>query len=130
MKKIFFPVIVISLSFILFSCASSVSQFKETCLQTYAYFPDAEDCLQRKFLEVAIEQDNSDVLQAIHTDIISILKQKVYETKMANSEAWFEYSDMFEKFSISEEKQKILESYQKVQKINLLLVIVPAHILN
>ena len=86
--------------------------------------------MQRKFLEVAIEQDNSDVLQAIHTDIISILKQKVYETKMANSEAWFEYSDMFEKFSISEEKQKILESYQKVQKINLLLVIVPAHILN
>ena len=65
--------------------------------------------MQRKFLEVAIEQDNSDVLQAIHTDIISILKQKVYETKMANSEAWFEYSDMFEKFSISEEKQKILE---------------------
>ena len=49
---------------------------------------------------------------------------------MANSEAWFEYSDMFEKFSISEEKQKILESYQKVQKINLLLVVVPAHILN
>ena len=116
MKKIFFPVIVISLSFILFSCASSVSQFKETCQQTYGYFPDAEDCLQRKFLEVAIEQDNSDVLQAIHTDIISILKQKVYETKMANSEAWFEYNDMFGKLSISEEKKKILESYLKILK--------------
>ena len=116
MKKIFFPVIVISLSFILFSCASSVSQFKETCQQEYDYFPDAEDCLQRKFIEAAIKQDNSDILQTIHTDIIFILKQKVYETKMANSEAWFEYNDMFGKFSISEEKQKILESYQKVLK--------------
>ena len=45
-----------------------------------------------------------------------ILKQKVYETKMANSEAWFEYNDMFGKLSISEEKQKILESYLKVLK--------------
>jgi len=117
MKKIFLLVIVVSISFILSSCVSnSVSEFKETCQKTYAYFPDAEDCLQRKFLEVAINQDNSEVLQAIHTDIISILKQKVYETKIANLEAWFEYSDMFEKFSISEEKQKILESYKKVLK--------------
>ena len=116
MKKTLFLIIIVNFSFILFSCATSISQFKETCQQTYAYFPDAEDCLERKFLEVAIEQDNSDVLQAIHTDIISILKQKVYETKMANSEAWFEYSDMFGKFSISEEKQKILESYKKVLK--------------
>ena len=114
MKKIFSLLIIINFTFLLFSCASSVSQFKETCQQVYDYFPDAEDCLQRKFLEVAIKQDNSDVLQAIHTDIISILKQKVYETKMANSEAWFEYDDMFGKFSISEEKKKILESYQKV----------------
>ena len=117
MKKIFFFVIVVSISFILFSCvSSSVSQFRETCQQTYSYFPDAEDCLQRKFLEVAIKQKNSAVLQDIHTDIIFILKQKVYETKMSNSEAWFEYSDMFEKFSISEAKQKILESYRKVLK--------------
>jgi len=114
MKKTLFLVIVVGLSFILFSCASSISQFKETCQQKYDYFPDAEDCLQRKFIELAIEQDNSDVLEAIHTDIISILKQKVYETKMANSEAWFEYNDMFGKFFISEEKQKILESYHKV----------------
>ena len=116
MKKTLFLVIVVGLSFILFSCASSVSQFKETCQQEYDYFPDAEDCLQRKFIEAAIKQDNNDVLGTIHTDIISILKQKVYETKMANSEAWFEYDDMFGKFSISEEKQKILESYQKVLK--------------
>ena len=114
MKKTLFLVIVVGLSFILFSCASAVSQFKETCQQEYDYFPDAEDCLQRKFIEATIKQDNSDILQAIHTDIISILKQKVYETKIANSEAWFEYNDMFGKFSISEEKQKILESYQKV----------------
>jgi len=116
MKKTLFLVIVFGLSFILFSCASSVSQFNETCQQEYDYFPDAEDCLQRKFIEAAIKQDNSDILQTIHTDIIFILKQKVYETKMANSEAWFEYNDMFGKFSISEEKQKILESYQKVLK--------------
>ena len=116
MKKILFLLIVISFSFLLFSCPSSVSQFKETCQREYDYFPDAEDCLQRKFIEVSIEINNSDILQTIHTDIISILKQKVYETKMANSEAWFEYNDMFGKFSISEEKQKILESYQKVLK--------------
>ena len=117
MKKTLFPLILISLTFLLFSCSSSsVSQFKETCQQKYDYFPDAEDCLQRKFLEAAIEQNNSNVLQSIHTNIISILKQNVYETKMANSEAWFEYSDMFDEFSISEDKQKILESYQKVLK--------------
>ena len=116
MKKILFLFIAISFSFVLFSCASSVSQFEETCQQEYDYFTDAEDCLQRKFIETAIKQDNSDILQTIHTDIIFILKQKVYETKMANSEAWFEYNDMFGKFSISEEKQKILESYQKVLK--------------
>ena len=114
MKKIFFLLIVISFSFLLFSCASSVSQFKETCQQEYDYFPDAEDCLQRKFLESSISLDNGDVLQATHTDIISILKQKVYETKMANSEAWFEYNDMFEKFSISKDKKKILESYHQI----------------
>ena len=114
MKKIFYLLIIINFSFLLFSCASSVSQFKETCQQEYDYFPDAEDCLQRKFIEAAIKQDNSDILQTIHTDIIFILKQKVYETKMANSEAWFEYNDMFGQFSISEEKQEILESYQKV----------------
>ena len=116
MKKTLFLIIIVNFSFILFSCASSVSQFNETCQQEYDYFPDAEDCLQRKFIEVSIEINNSDILQTIHTDIISILKQKVYETKMANSEAWFEYNDMFGKLSISEEKQKILESYQKVLK--------------
>ena len=114
MKKTLFLVIVVGLSFILFSCASSVSQFKETCQQEYDYFPDAEDCLQRKFIESAIKQDNSDILQTIHTDIIFILKQKVYETKMANSEAWFEYNDMFEQFTISKNKQDILGSYLKV----------------
>ena len=116
MKKIFFLLIVISFSFLLFSCASSVSQFKETCQQEYDYFPDAEDCLQRKFLESSISLDNGDVLQATHTDIISILKQKVYETKMANSEAWFEYNDMFEKFTVSEKKQKVLQSYLELLK--------------
>ena len=70
----------------------------------------------KKIYRSCNQQDNSDILQTIHTDIIFILKQKVYETKMANSEAWFEYNDMFGKFSISEEKQKILESYQKVLK--------------
>ena len=114
MKKILFLLIAISFSFLLFSCASSVSQFKETCQQEYDYFPDAEDCLQRKFIEAAIQQDNSDILQTIHTDIIFILKQKVYETKMANSEAWFEYNDMFEQFTISKNKQDILGSYLKV----------------
>jgi hypothetical protein len=116
MKKILFLFITVSFSFVLFSCASSVSKFEETCQQEYAYFPDAEDCLQRKFIEAAIKQDNNDVLGTIHTDIIFILKQKVYETKMANSEAWFEYNDMFGKFSIAEDKQKILESYQKILK--------------
>ena len=116
MKKILFLFIAISFSFVLFSCASSVSQFEETCQQEYDYFPDAEDCLQRKFIEATIEQESGDVLQTIHTDIIFILKQKVYETKMANSEAWFEYNDMFGKLSISEEKKKILESYLKILK--------------
>ena len=116
MKKTLFLIIIVNFSFILFSCASSISQFKETCQQKYDYFPDAEDCLQRKFIEVTIQLNNSDILQTLNTDIISILKQKVYETKMANSEAWFEYNDMFGKLSISEEKQKILESYQKVLK--------------
>ena len=118
MKKILFLLILVNFSFLLYSCvpSGSQSQFKETCQQEYDYFPDAEDCLQRKFMEAAIKQDNSDVLETIHTDIISLLKQKVYETKIANSEAWFEYNDMFGKFSISEKKQKILESYQKVLK--------------
>ena len=114
MKKILFLLFTINFSFLLFSCTSSVSQFKETCQEEYDYFPDAEDCLQRKFMDVAIKQDNSDFLQTIHTDIIFILKQKVYETKKANSEAWFEYNDMFDKFSISKEKQKILESYLQI----------------
>ena len=115
MKKILFLFIAISFSFVLFSCTSSVSQFEETCQQEYDYFPDAEDCLQRKFIEATIKQDN-DVLQTIHTNIIFILKQKVYETKMANSEAWFEYNDMFGKLSIAKDKQKILESYQNILK--------------
>jgi len=114
MKKIFFLLIVVSFSFLLVSCNDSVSQFKETCQKEYIYFPDAEDCLERKFMEVAIKQDDSNVLQAIHADIISILKQKVYETKMANSDAWFEYNDMFRKFSISKDKKKILESYHQI----------------
>ena len=114
MKKILFLLtIIMSFSFLLFSCAPSVSQY-ESCQQTYDYFPDAEDCLQRKFLDAAISQENSVALQTIHTDIISILKQNVYETKMANSEAWFEYNDMFEQFTISENKQDILGSYLKV----------------
>jgi len=118
MKKMFYLYIIIISSFLLFSCApsGSQSQFKETCLQEYDYFPDAEDCLQRKFIEATIKQDNRDVLQSIHADIISILKKKIYETKMANSEAWFEYNDMFGKFSISEQKKEILQSYRKVLK--------------
>ena len=118
MKKMFYLYIVIISSFLLFSCAPSgfQSQFKETCLQEYDYFPDAESCLQRKFKEATIKQDNSDVLQSIHADIISILKQKVYETKMANSEAWFEYNDMFGEFSISEQKKEILQSYREILK--------------
>ena len=72
------------------------------------------NCLERKFLDAAISQENNGALQTIHTDIISILKQNVYETKMANSEAWFEYNDMFEQFTISENKQDILESYLNV----------------
>ena len=118
MKKMFYLYIVIISSFLLFSCAPSgfQSQFKETCLQEYDYFPDAEGCLQRKFKEATIKQDNSDVLQSIHADIISILKQKVYKTKMANSEAWFEYNDMFGEFSISEQKKEILQSYREILK--------------
>tara|TARA_B100001123_G_C15017065_1_gene909961 strand:+ start:491 stop:847 length:357 start_codon:yes stop_codon:yes gene_type:complete len=115
MKKVFFLLIVVSFSFLLVSCNNgSVSQFKETCQKEYIYFPDAEDCLERKFMEVAIKQDDSNVLQAIHANIISILKQKVYETKMANSDAWFEYNDMFRNFSISKDKKEILESYHQI----------------
>ena len=116
MKKIFFPVIVISLSFILFSCASSVSQFKETCQQTYAYFPDAEDCLQRKFLEEAIEQDNSDVLQSIHTDIISILNKKYMKLKWQIQKLGLSTVICLKSFLFQKKKQKILESYRKVLK--------------
>ena len=85
MKKILFLFIVISFSFLLFSCASSVSQFKETCQQEYDYFPDAEDCLQRKFIEATIEQESGDVLLTIHTDIIFILKQKLNSKQLKTS---------------------------------------------
>lgn len=102
--------------FFLFSCAQNISKYENTCKETYDYFPDAEICLNRQFSKIAIQSVSNEILMTIHAEIISILKNKIYSSKIANEEAWFEYDDMFSKFSISEDKILILETYLRTLK--------------
>ena len=103
--------------FFLYSCAQNISKYKNTCKQTYDYFPDAEVCLNRQFSKIAIQSESNEILTNVHAEIIAILKNKIYSSKIANEEAWFEYDDMFGKFSISEDKILILETYLKTLKV-------------
>ena len=69
-----------------------------TCQEQYNYFPDAEDCVLRKFNNLTLKNDNSADLKLMHTEIVNILKQKIYESRVSNS---FISPDVTELFSIN-----------------------------
>ena len=113
MKKIKFLPCLFFLILFAYSCSNQTVNIK-TCQEQYTYFPDAEDCVLRKFNNLLLNNDNSADLRLMHTEIVNILKQKIYESRVSNSKAWFEYNDLISTFNKSKEKQNILENYLKI----------------
>ena len=99
-----------------YSCSNQMDINITTCQEQYTYFPDAEDCVLRKFNNLTLKNDNSEDLKLMHTEIVNILKQKIYESRVSNSKAWFEYNDLMFTFNKSKEKQNILDNYLKIIK--------------
>ena len=62
---------------------------------------------------------NENVIISIADEGIGIkdeFKQKIYESRVSNSKAWFEYNDLIITFNKSKEKQNILDNYLKIIK--------------
>ena len=113
MNKIKYLAYLFFILLFVYSCSNQMVNVA-TCQEQYNYFPDAEDCVLRKFNNLTLKNDNSEDLKLMHTEIVNILKQKIYESRVSNSKAWFEYNDLISTFNKSKEKQNILENYLKI----------------
>jgi len=98
--------ILVSLLFLLNSCATNKKSAKETCQKIYGLFTKSVNCLELKFININHKKNKTN--EETHKLILKALADQVYENRINNVQVWLIYDDIILNFKKAKKKEEYL----------------------